>query len=108
MEIRSWLTENIAIPLGSPRLNKTCGGNTFFYFFGPHVAGKTLAIRALATETDAMVVGISPTTLGDRFDDKVARLKMLYMAFTCAKNYQPAIINIDDCEMIFKGKKKKK
>jgi len=34
---------------------------------------------------------------------------MLYMAFTCARKYQPAVIYIDEIEEIFKaGKKKKK
>lgn len=35
----------------------------YFNFFGPHGAGKTLAIRALAYECDALVVDISPSSI---------------------------------------------
>jgi len=56
-----------------------------------------------------MIVDISPSTLSDKYPDKNGTAKMLYMAFTCARKYQPAIIYIDEIEEIFKaGKKKKK
>ena len=82
---------------------------TYFSFFGPHGSGKTLAVRALATECDAMIVDLSPSNVGDKYPDKIGTSKLLYMAFTCAKKYQPAIIYVDEIEEIFKaGKKKKK
>lgn len=55
-----------------------------------------------------MVVDLSPSTIENQYPDKNSTAKMLYMAFTCAKTYQPAIIYIDEVEQIFKGKKKKK
>ena len=55
-----------------------------------------------------MVIDLSPETIGERFGDKNGRAKLLYMAFTCAKQYQPSIIYIDEVERIFQAKKKKK
>ena len=54
-------------------------------FHGPHGSGKTLMVRALANECDAMVVDISPQNIENKFPDKAATEKMLYMAFTVAK-----------------------
>lgn len=42
----------------------------YFLFFGPHGAGKTLMIRALATECDALVLELSPYTLEQKINDK--------------------------------------
>lgn len=80
----------------------------YFHFFGPHGSGKTLAVRAIANELDAMVVDLSPATVETKYPDKASTAKMLYMAFTVAKKYQPSIIYIDEVEEIFKGGKKKK
>lgn len=81
----------------------------YFHFFGPHGAGKTLAVRAIATELDALVLDLSPATIESKFPDKASTASMLYMAFTCAKKFQPSIIYIDEVNDIFKaGKKKKK
>ncbi len=99
------------MPLGSNFLREKLekANSNYFCFFGPHGSGKTLAIRALQTECDAMIVDLSPSTLQDKYPKKDETAKMLYMAFTCAKKYQPAIIYIDEIEEIFKaGKKKKK
>ena len=50
-----------------------------------------------------MVVDLSPSTIENQYPDKNSTAKMLYMAFTVAKQYQPAIIYIDEVEEIFKG-----
>lgn len=71
-----------------------------------------MMVRALANQCDAMVLDISPNNLQDKYNllDKKLMAKMLYMVFTCAKHFQPAIILINDLEQLFpggKGKKKK-
>jgi hypothetical protein len=40
--------------------------------------------------------------------DKAGTNKMMYMVFTCAKIFQPAIILMNDLELVFQGGKKKK
>lgn len=84
-DLRNYLAENIAIPLGSEYVRNQIERCTFINFFGPHGSGKTLAVRALATQTDAMVVDLSPSTIENQYPDKNSTAKMLYMAFTVAK-----------------------
>ena len=54
-----------------------------------------------------MLLDISPSNLDQKYPDKEGTAKMLYMAFTVAKAFPPAIIYIDEIEKIFKAKKKK-
>lgn len=96
------------MPMGSPYVRENLPKMNYFNFFGPHGSGKTLAVRAIASELDAMVVDLSPSTIEAKYPDKASTAKMLYMAFTCAKVYQPSVIYIDEVEQIFKAKKKKK
>jgi IQ and AAA domain-containing protein len=42
----------------------------FFLFYGPHGVGKTLAIRALATECNAIVIDLSPFNLEGKYQEK--------------------------------------
>lgn len=75
------------MPLGSSYIKENVDKCNYYNFFGPHGSGKTLAVRAIAQETDAMVVDLSPSTIKEQFNDKLATAKMMYMAFTCAKVY---------------------
>ena len=50
-------------------------------------SGKSLCVRALASECNAMIVDISPSTIESKATDKVAIAKIFYMAFTCAKEF---------------------
>ena len=56
-------------------------------FYGPMGTGKSLALRALASECDAMVIDLSVSNLEGNYMDKSSTNKMLYMAFTIAKEY---------------------
>lgn len=76
--------------------------------FGPRGGGKTLAVRVLATECNALVIDISPSTIKGKVSDKKSIDGLINSAFRVAKNFQPAIIYCDDYELIFAGKKKKK
>lgn len=84
-DIRNYLVENIAIPMGSMYIREQLDRMNYFHFFGPHGSGKTLAVRAIAQELDAMVVDLSPSTIESKYPDKASTAKMLYMAFTVAK-----------------------
>ena len=79
-----------------------------FLFYGPPGSGKSLMVRAIATETRSLVLDISGYAVADRFPDKKRFQQMLVTTFRVAKKYQPAIILIDGIEQYFPGKPKKK
>jgi SpoVK/Ycf46/Vps4 family AAA+-type ATPase len=47
-DVRQILIELIALPLGSQFVKSRLDKLHYFLFFGPHGAGKTLLVRALA------------------------------------------------------------
>ena len=81
---------------------------SYFLFYGPQGTGKTLAVRALADECNALVVDISPSNIENKATDKSAIAKTFYMAFTVAKEFQPSIIYMDDIHQVLGAAKKKK
>jgi ATP-dependent 26S proteasome regulatory subunit len=107
-DVRQAVVELIGLPLGSQFVKERIDKLHYFLFFGPHGSGKTLIIRALASECDALVLELSPLTLEPKINDKKELNKMLAMTFNVAKTFPPAIIYMDEVENIFKGKKKKK
>jgi ATP-dependent 26S proteasome regulatory subunit len=70
-------------------------------------AGKTLTIRSLQTECNALVFDLTPSNLEEKFD-KAALKKLIWTVIIVAKEFQPSIVMIDDFEQIFSGVKKKK
>lgn len=64
-------------------------------------------LKAIASETRAMVLDISAYNVADRFPDKKQFQQMLVTTFRVAKEFQPAIIFIDEVEQYFPGKVKK-
>ena len=80
-----------------------------FLFYGPAGTGKSQVMRAIATETRAIIYDLSAYTVNDNYNtSKSDSEKMIAMVMMSAKKYQPAVIYIDECEKIFAGKKKKK
>ena len=80
-----------------------------FLFYGPAGTGKTLVVRAVATETRSVVFDLSPLSIEGVFaNDKRDSEKMIAMVMVAAKEYAPSLIYIDECEKIWPGKKKKK
>jgi len=49
-------------------------------------------VRAIAHESNSIVLDISPDIVGDRFTDRNSITKILYSVFKVAKTFQPAII----------------
>ena len=70
--------------------------------------GKTLAIRALQQQTNSLVFDLTPDYVKQRYSEKSELTKLIWSVIICAKEYQPAIIMIDDFQTIFSGVKQKK
>jgi len=108
--IRQLVTEYIIFPLGSALVRKRFPEHVrSFLFYGPSGTGKTLVVRAIATETRAVVFDLSPLSIeGLYLEDKKASDKMIALVMIAAKEYAPSLIYIDECEKVWPAKQKKK
>lgn len=90
------------MPLGSlfVRQKLETKNKVSFLFYGPAGSGKTLIVRALAYECDAIVIDLSPNNLEGKYMDKESTKKLIAMAYVVAKSFQPTIIYIDECEYV--------
>merc|ERR1711990_539735 len=107
--IRQLVTEYIIFPLGSElvrsRMREKC---TSFLFYGPPGTGKTLVVRACITETNSILFDLSPINIEGKYSAKKEEEKMVASVMVAAKEYQPSIIYIDECEKVWPAKKKGK
>lgn len=84
-----------------------------YLFYGPAGTGKTQVVRAIATETRSILYDLSPLSIEGVFNNPRSEGdKMVAMVMIAAKEFQPGLIYIDECEKVFplgkkKGKKKK-
>ena len=111
--IRQLVTEYIIFPLGSEMVRARHPEQIkSMLFYGPPGTGKTHVIEAIASETNAIVLDISPVVLerakaylggGKKKDDELIATVMFV-----AKEYQPSIIYIDEAEKVWPAKKKGK
>jgi len=108
--IRQLVTEYIIFPLGSLLVRQRFPEHVkSFLFYGPTGTGKTQMVRAIAHETKSMVFDLSPMNIDSKFNANKAECeKLVAMVFVVAKEYQPALIYIDEAEKIWPAKKKKK
>lgn len=108
--IRQLVTEYIIFPLGSELVRKRFPEHVrSFLFYGPTGTGKTQVVRAIAHETMAVVFDLSPLNIQEAFATARSESdKMVAMVMVVAKEYQPAIIYIDECEKVWPAKKKRK
>ena len=108
--IRQLVTEYIIFPLGSELVRDRFPDTIkSFLFYGPAGTGKTMVVNAIAHETNSIVLDLSPNFIdgkypgGKKRDDEMVATVMLV-----AKEYQPAIIYIDEAERVWPAKKKGK
>ena len=108
--IRNLVTEYIIFPLGSGLVRRRFPEHVrTFLFYGPSGTGKSLMVRAIATETRSVVFDISPLSIEGVFcNERKDSEKMIAMVLTAAKEYAPALVYIDECEKIWPAKKTKK
>lgn len=108
--IRQLVTENIIFPLGSELLRKRHPEKiASVLFYGPEGTGKTLMVRAIASETKSIVFDLSPAATMDVYcGGRTDADKLVASVMKCAEVYQPAVVYIDECEKVWAAKKKKK
>ena len=111
-QIRSMVTEWGILPLGSKaiheNLGRNYGGIKSMLFMGPQGSGKTMMTKAIASETESLFLDMSPAVIDNTYPDKKGEDKLVATVMRVAKELQPAVIYIDECEMVFPSKKKKK
>jgi SpoVK/Ycf46/Vps4 family AAA+-type ATPase len=97
------ITEYCVLPIGHPEPSCLPAVNTLL-LFGPRGTGKTMLVNAVAAETGAYLFNLSPKNTAGQFLGKTNVAKMVHMVFKVAKACPPAIIYIDNVEMIFAKK----
>jgi SpoVK/Ycf46/Vps4 family AAA+-type ATPase len=109
-QIRQNLTEYAVLPLGSNIVRSKTPHVRSVMLYGPKGSGKTMLVSAIAKETGALLLNLSPSNLVGKFSGKNGPTKLIHMAFLLGKasQYQPILIYIDECEQIFQGGSKKK
>ena len=63
-----------------------------------------MLVNAIATMTGAQIFNLTPRNTAEQFVGKANVTKMVHMAFKVAKAHAPAIIYIDNVEMVFAKK----
>ena len=109
--IRQLVTEYIIFPLGSELCRTRFKTNiSSFLFYGPAGTGKTLVVRAIVHETNSIFFDMSPINIDGKYADKKGEEKLVASVMVTAKEYQPSVIYVDECEKVWmaKGKKGKK
>ena len=82
----------------------TIPGITSMLLYGAKGSGKTMLVNAIANEIGAWVFNLTPKNTAGLFVGKSNVTKMVHMAYKVAKAHAPAIIYIDNVEMIFAKK----
>lgn len=111
-QIRTMATEWGILPLGSKSIHETItrnyGAIKSMLFLGPQGSGKTMIAKAIASETCSLFLDISPAIIENIYTEKKGEDKLVATVMRVAKELQPAVIYIDECEMVFPAKKKAK
>lgn len=106
--IRQLVTEYIIFPLGSLIVrNRIPEYVRSFLFYGPSGTGKSQVVRAVVEETKSILFDLSPVNLIDKYPGKESD-KLIAMCFVVAKEFQPAVVYIDEAHKVWPAKKKKK
>uniref|UniRef100_A0A7S3IQL7 ATPase AAA-type core domain-containing protein n=1 Tax=Strombidium inclinatum TaxID=197538 RepID=A0A7S3IQL7_9SPIT len=107
--IRQLVTEYIIFPLGSELVRNRFPENVrSFLFYGPPGTGKTLVVRSAVYETNSILFDMSPLNIDGKYTGKKEEDKLVASVMVVAKEYQPSLIYIDECEKVFPAKKKGK
>jgi len=110
-QIRTMITEWGILPLGSKSIHETItrnyGAIKSMLFVGPQGSGKTMMAKAVASETCSLFLDLSPAIIENIYTEKKGEDRLVASVMRVAKELQPAVVYIDECEMVFPVKKKK-
>ena len=107
-QVRNIISEYVGLPLGSQEAKNKLEKWGWFMFYGGIGVGKTLAVRGLQHQTNAIVFDLTPENVRERYTEKSELVRLLWSVIISAKEFQPAIIMLDDFETIFSAAKTKK
>lgn len=109
--IRSLIIEHCVLPLASTWIRqKAPEGLTArsVLLYGPKGSGKSMLARAIATEAGAMFFDISPQVIEGKFNTGKQPTILIQKVFFCAQDMAPAVIYIDQIDLVFQAKAKGK
>jgi SpoVK/Ycf46/Vps4 family AAA+-type ATPase len=111
-QVRNAVVEWGILPLGSKAVHEFVERREkpikSMLFLGPQGTGKTMLAKTIAYQTSSLFLDISPTIIENTYPEKKGEDKLVATVMRVAKELQPAVIYIDECEMVFPSKKKKK
>jgi len=87
--IRNLVTEYVILPLGSSLVRKRFPEWVrSFIFYGPQGTGKTMVVRAVASETKSLLLDLSPSNIDGKYNEnRGITEKMVAMVFIVAREY---------------------
>ncbi|CAM9258073.1 unnamed protein product, partial [Phaeothamnion confervicola] len=115
-QLRQLVTEYCILPVGSRALKESIKPEhqiKSVLLYGPSGSGKTSMVEAVAHETGALLLNLSPSRVRGLFPGKGGATKLVHMALAVARDkaMAPVVIYIDECEQVFAagsgGKKSK-
>ena len=107
-QIRQFVTEHAVFPQGSQLIKQRADLVKSMLFYGPPGTGKTMMVRSLCYETSSLLLDLSPHATMGKYTERKGEELLVASCFRVAQEYQPAIIYIDECELVFPTKKKGK
>ncbi len=99
------MTEYCILPLGVTFPREDFPYVKSVLLVGCKGSGKTMLVNAIASELGAPIFNLSPkNSANSPFQGKANVTKMMHMVFKVARAMKPAIVYIDDAEMVFAKK----
>ena len=101
-EVKKELRNAITVPLLRPKLSRIYGVNPpkGVMLFGPPGCGKTLIMRALATELNVEMIGVKCSDIMSKWYGESE--EMTSRMFTIAKSRSPCILFLDEIDAVAK------
>ncbi|OAF66774.1 IQ and AAA domain-containing protein 1 [Intoshia linei] len=92
------------LPLGSEYIHENSPLIKSLLFAGPHKTGKKMLVNIICNETGANLFDLTSETIAGKYPGKEGLKLLMNTVFKVAKELQPSVIWIDNCEKMFKKK----
>lgn len=103
-DVRRVVTEFCILPLGSQIVHEKAPLIKSVMIAGPRGCGKKMLLHAVCTETGANLFDLTATNILGKYPGKAGLSMMLHMVFKVARQLQPSVVYIGDCEKTFQKK----